>query len=529
MTIRKRTRFTALLALVLVLGGQAHAAEQPSAMVHTESGDLRGTVVNGVGEFLGIPYAKPPVGALRWQPPQPAAPWQGVRQATQFGAFCPQPQRGVFASPSSTEDCLFLNVFTPDAQPKSGAQPKPAGQLPVMVWFYGGGLFSGESNDYDASKLARRGGVVVVTLNYRVGALGFLSQPALNAEGHPAVNYGIMDQQAALEWVQKNIAGFGGNAKNVTIFGQSGGGTAVMANLQSPRSKGLFQRAINESGTRIAVTAPETMLRIGQDFATAAGCADQSASCLRALSVEQVLANQAGVLRVVSDFPSVDGTVITHPAFEAFSKGLYNHAPILTGLVQDEQAFFLPEANTHVPLSADDYRRFAASFGAAHTEALLRKYPLEQYESPSLAEIAMAQGAKACTARGLDQAWMAYAPVYAYQFNDRTAPSYFPPLSYPMRAYHTSELQYLFPLFHGGQGVAHALSPAQERLSDIMVDEWTSFARAGTPNRAGLPEWPKYSVAADNVEILNLPAPTVAHGYGRANDCAFWDPILAWK
>ena len=519
-------RSAVLLAWVLAAGlgatALARADGPPTAVVHTASGDVRGIVANGAGEFLGIPYAQPPVGPLRWQPPQPASAWQGVRQATLFGNTCPQPQRGVFASPSRTEDCLYLNVFTPSFQPH-------AATLPVMVWFYGGGLFSGESNDYDASKLARRGGVVVVTLNFRVGALGFLSQPALNAEGHPAVNYGIMDQQAALGWVRKNIAGFGGNAKNVTIFGQSGGGTAVMANLQSPLSKGLFQRAINESGTRIAVTPPQTMLKIGRDFATAAGCADQSAACLRALSVEQVLANQAGVLRVVSDFPSVDGTVITHPAFEAFSKGLYNHVPILTGLVQDEQAFFLPEANTHVPLSADDVRRFAASFGAAHTEALLRKYPLEKYESPSLAEIAMARGAKACTARSLDLAWMTYAPVYAYQFNDRTAPSYFPPLSYPMRAYHTSELQFLFPLFHGGQGVAHALSPAQERLSDIMVDEWTSFARAGTPNRAGLPEWPKYSVVADNVEILNLPAPTVAHGYGRANDCAFWDPILAWK
>src|SRR5882724_2752940 len=218
------------------------------------------------------------------------------------------------------------------------ANPDPTAHHPVMVWFYGGGLFSGESNDYDGSKLASRGGVIVVTFNFRVGALGFLSHPAINAEGHPFANYGIMDQQLALKWVQRNIAAFGGDPDNVTIFGQSGGGTAVMANLQSPLSKGLFHRAINQSGTRIALTTPETSLKLGQEFAAAAGCANQSAACLRALTVEQVLKNQAGIVSRVSDFPSVDGTVITRSAFEAFKTGDYNRVPILTGLVRDEQA-----------------------------------------------------------------------------------------------------------------------------------------------------------------------------------------------
>src|ERR1700722_6387220 len=213
-----------------------------------------------------------------------------------------------------------------------------------MVWFYGGGLFSGESNDYDASKLVGRGNVVVVTLNYRVGAFGFLSHPALNAEGHAFANYGTMDQQFALKWVQRNIAAFGGDPQNVTIFGQSGGGTAVMANLGPPLSKGLFHRAINESGTRIAVTSPATAVQAGKDFAAAAGCSDQSTKCLRALTVEQVLDHQSGIVKYVTVFPSVDGTVITHPAFEAFSKGLFNQVPLLTGLVADEQAFFLPAA-----------------------------------------------------------------------------------------------------------------------------------------------------------------------------------------
>jgi para-nitrobenzyl esterase len=443
--------------------------------------------------------------------------------AVKFGHACPQQQRGIFASPSDTEDCLYLNVFAPHS--------KAGSKLPVMVWFYGGGLFSGESNDYDASKLVTRGKVVVVTLNYRVGALGFLSHPALNAEGHAFANYGIMDQQFALQWVRRNIAAFGGDAGNVTIFGQSGGGTAVMANLESPLSKGLFQRAINESGTRIAVTPPATALQAGRDFATAAGCTDQSAQRVRALSVAQVLEHQAPVVKYVTDFPIVDGTVITKTAMAAFSSGAFNQVPVLTGLVRDEQAFFLPEAHTHKPLAADDFNRYAASFGADHAAALLGKYALANYASPSLAEIAMAQGAKSCTARLLDRQWAKYVPVYAYEFDDRTAPSYFPPLSYPMRAYHAAELQYLFPLFHGGQGTPHPLDAAQQKLSDEMVDYWTAFAHAGDPNRTAtrLPAWPRYTAAADQILSLDSPAPKAVSGYGQANDCGMWDTILSFQ
>jgi para-nitrobenzyl esterase len=305
-----------------------------------------------------------------------------------------------------------------------------------------------------------------------------------------------------------------------------------MANLVSPLSKGLFHRAINESGTRIGVTPPATALQAGQDFAAAVGCSDQSAKCLRALSVEQVLDHQAGIVKYVTDFPSVDGTVIPHSAFEAFSKGLFNQVPILTGLVADEQAFFLPEANTHKPLTKDDFEKYAASFGPQHVETVLNKYPLANYASPSLAEIAMAQGAKSCTARQLDRQWAKYVAVYAYEFDDRTAPSYFPDLSYPMRAYHTSELQYLFPLFHGGQGISHPLNEAQQKLSDDLVDYWTTFARYGTPNHPGknqLPAWPRYSPATDTIQSLNLPAPKTAGDCGNANDCSLWDQVIAFQ
>jgi para-nitrobenzyl esterase len=302
-----------------------------------------------------------------------------------------------------------------------------------------------------------------------------------------------------------------------------------MAHLISPRAAGLFQRAIIESGTHIEPYPADTALKAGQAFAAAAGCAGQDAACLRALSVAQVLHSQAGVVRhIVEGFPTVDGTVLTREAAEAFDQGAFNQVPILAGLTQDEQAFFLPEANHGAPFTTDDYRRHLASFGAAHIAALARRYPLERYASPSLADIELAQGFKACTSRRLYRAWSRRVPVYVYQFNDRGAPTYFPALSYPMRAYHTAELQYLFPLFRGGQGSAHPLDAARAKLSDAMVDYWTSFARRGTPSAAGEPDWPRYDGASDDVQYLDSAGIRTATGYGAQYDCTtLWDPVLA--
>jgi para-nitrobenzyl esterase len=317
-------------AVITSFGVQAQTPAL-TGVVHTVEGDVQGVNTNGVSEFLGIPYAAPPVTDLRWRPPQDVAHWTQTLATTKFGKTCAQPVRGIFTVPSNNEDCLFLNVYTADQLPAAAAN------RPVMVWFYGGGMYSGESDDYDGSKLARRGGVVVVTLNYRVGAFGFFSHPAINGEGHPAINYGIMDQQAALKWVQRNIAAFGGDPGNVTIFGQSGGGTGVTSNLQSPLSKGLFHRAIDQSGVRIEYISLEARTKAAMDFAVAAGCADQSAKCLRALTPEQILAHGGGILKLVTAFPSPDGTVITHPAAEAFSQGVFNHVPIMTGLVSESR------------------------------------------------------------------------------------------------------------------------------------------------------------------------------------------------
>jgi para-nitrobenzyl esterase len=525
---RRALGLASLTALVAITPLTAHAADAPK--VQTSDGQIQGLDTQGGAEFLGIPYAAPPDGDLRWRPPQPPAKWSDPLLTVNFGNTCVQNQSGKFAHPSITEDCLYLNVYTPrDYAEKPEARP-------VMVWFHGGGLVAGETNDYDGSKLAGKGDAVLVTVNFRVGALGFFAHPALDGEGHDIGNYGLMDQQFALKWVQANIAKFGGDPRNVTIFGQSGGATAVMANLVSPTAAGLFQKIINESGTHAVATPVADAEKMGEQFAAKAGCTENAAACLRALSPARIIT--LGPPPV--SFYIQDGKIITQPPYEAFQNGQFNHVPIMTGLVADEQAFFLPElqGGPPTPLSAAEFDAFVTSFGREYKSAILADYPLSSYASPSLADIAVAQGSKACTARRFDQLWSQYVPVYAYQFDDETAPSYLPTASYPTRAFHTAELLYLFPLFRGGQGTPHPLNDAQERLSDQMVAWWTNFARTGNPNASDdtKQQWQKYSAASDDVLVITQADTHMTTGYGAQtypenmkNDCALWDKVNTYE
>ena len=260
-----------------------------SPVVATAGGAVRGKAVAATDEFLGIPYAAPPVGALRWQPPRPPAPWAGVRDAVSYAPHCPQPS-SPFGRASTSEDCLYLNVFAP--------AENNARNLPVMVWVHGGSLRTGESDDYNPAGLVRDG-VVVVTINYRIGALGFLADAALASRPDgPSGDYGLMDQQAALRWVQRNIRGFGGDPGDVTLFGESAGGLSTLSQLVSPGARGLFQRAIVESGTyQLTQESLATAESAGQAFAAKAGCTSdavpaQTAACLRRLPVSTILSDQ---------------------------------------------------------------------------------------------------------------------------------------------------------------------------------------------------------------------------------------------
>src|SRR5690242_9840496 len=273
-----------LATLCGVAAVPASGASPAGPVVRAPDGAVRGVRAAGVHEFLGIPYAAPPVGALRWRPPRPAARWAGVRAATAFAPHCAQPATP-FGKASTSEDCLYLNVFAPAG--------RGAGNRPVLVWIHGGALVTGESDDYDPSALVRRG-VVVVTLNYRLGVLGFLAHPALAARpGGPSGDYGLMDQQAALRWVRRNIGAFGGDGRDVMLFGESAGGLSTLAQLASPGAHGLFARALVQSGgyapTLPSLAAAEAA---GEGLATTAGCDSQTAACLRDLPVSTLLASE---------------------------------------------------------------------------------------------------------------------------------------------------------------------------------------------------------------------------------------------
>ena len=309
-----------------------------------------------------------------------------------------------------------------------------------------------------------------------------------------------------------------------------------MVNLISPRSKGLFQRIINESGTHITGTPLPAAEQRGATIVAKAGC-DKAAdvmTCMRALTPLQIL--NLGL--PPPNYFVIDGTIVAGDPFETFRTGAFNRVPIMTGLVADEQAFFMPEiaggppVPSAPPLTAQGYADYVRTYGDDNVAALTAAYPLSSFASPSLAEIALAQGNKACIARQFDRWWSQYVPVFAYQFDDETAPSYFPAVSYPTRAFHTSELEYIFPLFHGGQGRPHQLNAVQTKLANQMALYWGTFARNGNPNNGSNSGWQAYSQRADNVIALIEPKPHMTVGYGAQkyhnsmhNSCAVWDPI----
>jgi para-nitrobenzyl esterase len=513
-------------ATVLVAGASRAVASSASAganpIVRIDGGLIRGAGAAGVYSFRGLPYAAPPTGNLRWRPPQPASSWSGIRDATQFGPSCPQAQAfNPFLPPGTiSEDCLNLNVYTPTL--RSGSD------RPVLVWIHGGGLVQDGGRNYDGTKLAAAG-TVVVTINYRLGALGFLAHPALASRpGGAAGNYGLMDQQAALRWVQRNIARFGGDPHNVTIAGQSAGGLSVLAQMVSPGARGLFQKAIVQSGTFALNQQPlATAEASGEKFAQSVGCADQTAACLRSVPVSD-LVSKFGV-----EIPGVvDGSVLTQPIGTALARGQFARVPVINGITHDEELLFVAglgitvSQGTNIPLAgpAADPANYQANIAqalgvsAARAAAIAAEYPLSAYPSPVVAfSLLVSDASFACPALQVD-GWTAVrgVPTYAYQFNDDNAPVNIVGASLGLST-HGTELPYLFD--QPNAPFPAMLNPDQQALAASMRTDWASFAGTGNPSSRAL-LWPSFN----GTRVLSLvPLQSqVTTDFATAHHCSFW-------
>lgn len=496
---------------------------EPSAVVRTDLGPVRGRSQPGYRLFQGIPFAAPPTGSLRWRPPQPTRAWRDVYDATYPRSQCAQLPPPYGGETSYGEDCLYLNVTTP------GRANRRHG-LPVMVWIHGGGNTTGSASIYDAAKLAVDGDVVVVTVNYRLGPLGWLAHPGLETGAdrrYQAGNYGLLDQQAALRWVRRNARAFGGNPGNVTIFGESAGAADSCANLASPTAAGLFHKVIAQSYTCVASARTEDSAEAeGAALAEAVGCGTGSpaatAACLRAVPVKTLLETFEAKGMNPGPVAGGDRVLPLRPA-QAIEQGRFNRVPVMHGNTLDEWRLFVSLVYPN-PMTAAEYEGIVRTTYGADADAILARYPAADYPDPRLALAALQtdsnEALSACRHRDafrlLDRAGV---PVYAYQFADRTAPPLLDVPGFEEGAEHASELTYLFP------GLLGDLNPDQARLSDAMVGYWTSFARNSRPKARHAPHWPRFRSSGD---VLSLaPGPRGIHPTDTAttSNCSFWDSL----
>jgi para-nitrobenzyl esterase len=518
------TRALALL-VALLLGACSH----PPVQVEVANGTLEGYLEDSVEHYLGIPYARPPVGELRWRAPQPPLAWEGVLTVRENPGPCSQSVPFIEAL-SGSEDCLYLNVWTP--------ADRPAEPMPVMVWLHGGGFIVGRGSygDHDGMVLARQGKVVVVAVNYRLGVFGFMANDRLLREDpdHPTTgNYGLQDQTAALRWVRDNIAAFGGDPGNVTLFGQSAGGVSVCAQLTSPQAAGLFHRAVIQSAPCATPPSPlAAVSRLGEEVSKGLGCRDSAdeLACMRGQPPEAVAAiHPPDPLFGFGEgytlwWPALDGFVLPMPFLDAFEAGRFNRVPVISGSTRDEASLliWLSHNLRLEPLQPEDYPdRLAYLMGSPElARQVLERYPLDHYATPFEAFTASySDGFFSCPTRWQTRALSRYTPTWSYQFDYPDAP-FILPWTEDLGAYHAAEIQYVF-----GRRMSLFDRDFDEREGPLvasMMGYWVQFARDGDPNTAGLGPWPAYD-ESDQTLIFDLEN-RVATGVHR-EACRFWEEL----
>jgi para-nitrobenzyl esterase len=501
--LRYRGAAAGIVACAIAL--PAHASDP--LVIKTDQGKVQGKM-SADGQtraFLGVPYAAPPVGPLRWKPPQPAAKWQGVRQATSFGNRCFQQDRYddmVFRDPGESEDCLTLNVWIPAAKPK--------GKLPVMVWIYGGGFTGGGTSEprQDGEHLTHKG-VLVVSMNYRLGIFGFMATHELIAEDahHSAGNYGLLDELACLQWVRHNIAQFGGDPDNVTIFGESAGSFAVSAQMASPLARGLFAHAIGESGGAFAskelpFPPQQEVAKMTEDYFHRV-LSDSSLAALRATSSQEILKLGSTKAPGKPPFqPDTDGYFLPETVATIFAAGLQARVPLLAGWNRDEQSGDVlkdPQRQKMEGLRATAVKEFGPQ-----AEDFLKVYHADDdAEALRAAEdFAGDRFLVYSTWAWLEAQVTGGSPAYRYLFAQPSPGDPFHPAA--DGAFHSDEIEYVFGNLDSRKGAA--FRPEDYKLSDLMQTFWTNFAKTGDPNSFGAPHWPAYD-AAGSWQVMRLSSP----------------------
>ena len=479
------------LFLTFLASGLLSCAEPPAGQVKVEGGTIQGVVTEDLSIYKGIPFAAPPVGDLRWKAPQPVEEWEGVKQTTEYA---PAPMQGGNPASGKSEDCLYLNVWTPAKSPEE--------KLPVLVWIYGGGFSFGSTSDpvHNGEHLARKG-VVLVSIAYRVGQLGFLAHPELSSESPDGVsgNYGLLDQIAGLQWIQKNISAFGGDPDKVTIFGESAGGIAVSMLCASPLAKGLFHGAISQSGGSFGPTRPTTFPgenmksleqaeQDGVDYVQRVGAS--SIAELREIEVDSLPFGMG----MGGAWPIVDGHVVPDDQYKLYEAGKYNDVPVLIGYNSDEGLSF-PSANTPDEYIAGVERRFGP-----FADSLVKAYPAGETNVPRSARNLMRDAAFGWHTWSWArlQSKVGNSEVYFYYFDQHPERSEGSP-EFDHGTPHGVDVPYVFMNLDRENP---KVSESDLAISETMATYWTNFAKHGNPNGEGVPSWPAFSNA--NPDVMHL-------------------------